>query len=263
MKRLILFLLAIAAWGQQAIGPSISTEQTAAWTSATAAGSTLTVATGGANTALVTLVQTSTITNGTLAFEGSDTPDASVTDNWFSVPCAAPNTTSNPSGFYGLQASTNIALHCNVIAHQRFRVRLAGALFGTGKVTTGIQMSSLGALAFPPAPQTSVIDNAGALVGTTVVSVKASAGSLYGWHLFNASTAVCYLQIFNVASGSVTLGTTVPTMAVGMNTLVASDVALPAPIAFGTAISVAATTTPTGSTVCPTSSGIAANLYFQ
>lgn len=83
---------------------------------------------------------------------------------------------------------------------------------------------------------------------TTVQSVKASAGQIYGWHFFNTTAAVAYVQIFNVASGSVTLGTTAPTLVIGIPASGGATVSNPSGIAFGTAISIAATTTRSNST---------------
>jgi len=85
-------------------------------------------------------------------------------------------------------------------------------------------------------------------VGATATAIKASAGQLYGYHLFNTTAAVAYVQIFNVASGSVTLGTTAPTMSIGIPASGGVTVHWDKGIAFGTAISFACTTTRTGST---------------
>lgn len=85
-------------------------------------------------------------------------------------------------------------------------------------------------------------------VGATATAIKASAGQLYGYHLFNTTAAVAYVQIFNVASGSVALGTTAPTMSIGIPASGGVTVNFDKGIAFGTAISFACTTTRTGST---------------
>ena len=85
-------------------------------------------------------------------------------------------------------------------------------------------------------------------VGATATAIKASAGQLYGYHLFNTTAAVAYVQIFNVASGSVTLGTTSPTLSIGIPASGGVTVNFDKGIAFSTAISFACTTTRTGST---------------
>lgn len=85
-------------------------------------------------------------------------------------------------------------------------------------------------------------------VGATATAIKASAGQLYGYHLFNTTAAVAYVQIFNVAAASVTLGTTAPTFSIGIPASGGVTVNFDKGIAFGTAISFGCTTTRAGST---------------
>lgn len=86
-------------------------------------------------------------------------------------------------------------------------------------------------------------------VTNTAVAVKASAGCLYYYHVYNTNTSDVFLQIYDVASGSVTVGTTTPTY-----TLVVPagggilDSPFSAPMNFSTAITIAVTTTATGGT---------------
>lgn len=88
-----------------------------------------------------------------------------------------------------------------------------------------------------------------AALSTTVTAIKASAGSLYMLRCYNPNATAAYVQVFNVASGSVTLGTTTPVQSYGIPATSAGGVALsPVGMAFSTAISYAATTTATGST---------------
>lgn len=98
-------------------------------------------------------------------------------------------------------------------------------------------------------------------ITTTVTAIKTSAGQLYGWHIFNANATTIYVQIFNVATGSVTLGTTAPTMALGIPAGGGANVMTDSGIAFATAISVACTTTRTGSTA-PASS-VDLNFFYK
>ncbi len=99
-----------------------------------------------------------------------------------------------------------------------------------------------------------------ALVATKV-AVKASAGNLYGYHIYNPNSAVIYVQMFNVASASVTLGTTPPTMVLAVPAGGWAD-ATPSgpPITFNTAITIAATTTASGLTA-PTT-GLLTNIWY-
>lgn len=82
----------------------------------------------------------------------------------------------------------------------------------------------------------------------TAQSVKASAGSLYGMHIINPNNTVAYIQLFNTATGSVTVGTTTPVavfMIPAQDCFTLNITAIP--ITFSTAITYACTTTPTGS----------------
>lgn len=85
-------------------------------------------------------------------------------------------------------------------------------------------------------------------LSTTVVSVKSSAGQFGGFYCYNPAAAVTYVQVFNTASGSVTLGTTTPSLSLGVPAGGGAVHEFANGISnFGTAISVAATTTATGS----------------
>lgn len=90
---------------------------------------------------------------------------------------------------------------------------------------------------------------------TTATNVKASSGALYYLAATNTNATVCYIQAFDVVQGSVTLGTTVPKFVLGLGAAVgATNFATMTPMGlyFGTGISVAATTTPTGAATCAT-----------
>lgn len=82
----------------------------------------------------------------------------------------------------------------------------------------------------------------------TVVAVKASAGQFGGYMFYNSNSSAVYIQVFNAATGSVTLGTTNPTYVIPLPANGAANVEFANGIAHGTAISVAVTTTASGST---------------
>jgi len=78
-------------------------------------------------------------------------------------------------------------------------------------------------------------------------AMKAGAGKLYKLHVINSNAADAYVQLFDVASGSVVVGTTTPNYVV----FVPAEGAViedfnPVGMAFSTAITYAATTTATG-----------------
>jgi hypothetical protein len=91
-----------------------------------------------------------------------------------------------------------------------------------------------------------------AQVNATKAAVKASAGQIYGYHFLNTTAAIAYVQIFNVASGSVTVGTTTPDLVIPLpgnsTTGAGATLEISTGIAFSTAITLACTTTRGGST---------------
>lgn len=85
-------------------------------------------------------------------------------------------------------------------------------------------------------------------VGSTATQVKSIGGQIYGWHFHNPNAAISYVQFFNTAVGSVTVGTTPPIYSIGIPANGTSQVELPMGLPHSTAIVVAATTTRTGGT---------------
>lgn len=108
--------------------------------------------------------------------------------------------------------------------------------------------TSLG-LSVTPTPHTSGgVSVATGSIGATVTSIKASAGQVFGWYFYNPNASVAYVQFFNTASGSVTLGTTAPVYSLGIPASSAANVELSLGIAHSTAITIGITTTRAGST---------------
>jgi hypothetical protein len=85
-------------------------------------------------------------------------------------------------------------------------------------------------------------------IGATKTAIKASAGQIYGYHIGNSNTSAIYVQIFNVASGGITLGTTAPDMSLFVPASGGAVFSTDVGIAFSTAITIAVTTTRAGST---------------
>lgn len=82
----------------------------------------------------------------------------------------------------------------------------------------------------------------------TVTAVKAGSGRVYGYHIYNPNAFPAFFHFYNIASGSVTVGTSTRTMTLWIPGEGAIDGLFAIPISFDTAISQAATTTITGST---------------
>lgn len=117
---------------------------------------------------------------------------------------------------------------------------------------------------------TSIIANSGgaglqtvrdADVDNTAQACKASAGNLYGISVQNPNSADAWLQLYDVAAGSVTVGTTTPKLSllIPANGVVYEQWV--PPIEFSTAITYSATTTAAGGTD-PTT-GLVGNLLYR
>jgi len=95
----------------------------------------------------------------------------------------------------------------------------------------------------------------------TAQSIKGSAGKLGGWYIYNPNSSATYVILYNVAQGSVTVGTTNPQMVVCIPATSGANCEFANGIAFDTAISVAATTTGGGNSA--PSSALEANFFYK
>lgn len=95
----------------------------------------------------------------------------------------------------------------------------------------------------------------------TAQSIKASQGTFGGYYIYNPNTVVIYVCIYNVASGSVTVGTTNPAMVFAIPALAAANLEITNGIQFSTAISAACATTAAGNTA-PTTA-LDANFWYK
>jgi hypothetical protein len=86
-------------------------------------------------------------------------------------------------------------------------------------------------------------------LGNTAVAIKASAGQLFLLQCGNTNASEAYVQVYNIAQGSVTVGTSTPTLSIPIAATSTGGFALSlVGLQFATAISAAATTTATGGT---------------
>ena len=88
-------------------------------------------------------------------------------------------------------------------------------------------------------------DGATALT-STVQAIKASAGKLYGYYIYNPNSSAQFVQFYNTASGSVTVGTTNPLFMLTIPATAGANLISDIGITFGTAMSWAATSTAGG-----------------
>lgn len=79
--------------------------------------------------------------------------------------------------------------------------------------------------------------------------IKASAGNLYGYYIYNPNTAATYVEVYNIAAASVTVGTSTAILVFCIPASSAANLMFPVPIPFSNAgWSIAATTTGGGNT---------------
>lgn len=94
----------------------------------------------------------------------------------------------------------------------------------------------------------------------TAQAIKASAGKLGGWYIYNPNSSAAYVNIYNIAQGSVTVGTSTPKLNLCIPATSAANLEMVNGITFDTAISVSATTTGGGNTAPATA--LEANFWY-
>lgn len=75
----------------------------------------------------------------------------------------------------------------------------------------------------------------------TGVNIKASAGQIYGWYLYNNASSVRYVKFYNKATAP-TVGTDVPVLTLSLPANAAANVSFPSGVAFSLGIGIGATT---------------------
>lgn len=103
-------------------------------------------------------------------------------------------------------------------------------------------------------------------VDETEDEIKGSGGAIYGWYIANLGLTPRYVHFYNALAVNVTVGTTVPDMTLVIpangSDFVAANALGAHGIEFGTAITIAATTTLTGADA-PGANEVVANIFFK
>jgi hypothetical protein len=96
-------------------------------------------------------------------------------------------------------------------------------------------------------------------------AVKASAGQVYGYYLYNNhATAKRYIKFYNATVATVVVGTTTPVLTIPLDAGQGANVSFEHGIAFSTAITVAATTGVADSdTGAPGVNEVIANIFYE
>lgn len=98
----------------------------------------------------------------------------------------------------------------------------------------------------------------------TETAIKATAGKLYGWYLYNDGAAEVYVKVYNATTATVVVGTTVPDLTIPVPAGSAANVEYTNGIAFSTAITAAATTlVADNDATAPAANQVIANFFFK
>ena len=248
---------AAATAGWPVVG-GVGTLSSATWNNATAQDTALTVVLGGYSNISVGFHPSGERLTGTAEFEVSHDGSAP----WHSIDLA--NITNNTVVSSVDLTTAAKAWQMYVGGFHSFRVRLSVAMTGTGSVTFhvvptafacepavsvgGTVTSNQGSANATPWNIQSFPGTTGGLtpitgtIGATATAVKASAGQIYHYYIFNPNVYTVYCQLFDVAAASVTLGNTAPTLSFGIPAGLGCNCSIPCGMAFATAIAVAFTT---------------------
>lgn len=183
----------------------------------------------------------------------------SVLDDWDETNRAAVNIIAGQVGVQGGSGSVNALTQRVVLATD---VALPAGTNAIGKLAanSGVDIGDVdvtsiaagtntigGVVPVASASSTGLLVNKTDAQTATVTAVKAAAGRVYGYHVYNPNSADAFLHFYNIASGSVTVGTSTRKRTLWIPAGGAIDTVFTIPIEFDTAISTAATTTITGS----------------
>lgn len=98
----------------------------------------------------------------------------------------------------------------------------------------------------------------------TEEEIKATAGKVYGWYLYNDGAAEVYVKFYNATAANVTVGSTTPVLTIPVPAGAAANVEYTNGITFGTAITAAATTAVADAdTAAPAANQVIANVFYQ
>lgn len=95
----------------------------------------------------------------------------------------------------------------------------------------------------------------------TAQQVKATAGTVGGWYIYNPNSSATYVNFYNATSASVTVGTTNQQMIIVVPATAGANIEFGNGITFATAISISATTTGGGNTA--PASALECNVFYK
>lgn len=94
--------------------------------------------------------------------------------------------------------------------------------------------------------------------------VKATAGKIYGYFVYNLATTTRYIKFYNATAANVTVGTTTPILTLPIGPSQGANVAFPNGVSFSTALCAAATTgVADNDTGAPGANEVVVNIFYS
>lgn len=126
----------------------------------------------------------------------------------------------------------------------------------------------MGGLVTPPSDRSGLLIYRNIDVDEVDVTVKASAGQIYGLWFTNTAVATRFLKFYNATTANVVVGTTTPVITIALPGNTTDDISGVFSSAYGiqfdTAITIAATTGIADSdTGAPTANDVVVNLFYK
>jgi hypothetical protein len=151
---------------------------------------------------------------------------------------------------------TSVQTLDNAISGNEMQVDVVGALpAGT---------ATIGAVNVKPATSGGLTIFRSIDLDETEEEVKATAGQVFGWYIFNAAATTHYVKFYNATTANVTVGTTTPVLTIPVPAGSAANVFTDTGIAFGTAITAAATTgVADNDTGAPAANAVVINVFYS
>lgn len=190
-------------------------------------------------------IQVTTAVSGFLLFNGSN--DGT---NWANIYISRVDVTNTEPTWF----ANGTSLWAGPLPCRYFRVRSNAWTAGTESIVAnfsvdpGVVPPAVSRVIPMPAGGSGWTPTSVTALSSAKTQIRSSSGVLGGYMIGNSNTSWAYVQVWDIASASITVGSTSPTYVLSIPPGGAANLELTCGIAHATAINVAATTTPTGST---------------
>lgn len=232
--------------------------------SAVANGVGINMSVSGYNTAILSITASVAMSGGTtINFEASVDNATWVTIAAHQVGTTSIMTSTTAPGDFRFNIAGYGFLRARISAYSAGTITVNGyAIAGTGIPNTvnANQAGIWNVGIIPSASQVGLLSNRQAALSNTAMSIKASRGGVYGYHFYNPNVSAVFVHIYDLAQGSVTVGTTVPKATYSLPSLGGVDGIFPIPIEMDNAITIACSTAVSSGGAPAT--GVLTNLFY-